>query len=36
MDIARRTAEAAGGAMRTGTSVLGGAAVELTFRPAAD
>jgi signal transduction histidine kinase len=36
MDIARRTAEAAGGAMRTATSVLGGAAVELTFRPAAD
>jgi signal transduction histidine kinase len=34
MDIARRTAESAGGAMRTGTSVLGGAAVELTFRPA--
>jgi signal transduction histidine kinase len=36
MDIARRTAEAAGGAMHTGTSALGGAAVELTFRPAAD
>jgi signal transduction histidine kinase len=36
MDIARRTAEAAGGAMRTGTSALGGAAVELTFRPAAN
>lgn len=36
MDIARRTAEAAGGAMRTGTSILGGAAVELTFRPAPD
>jgi LPXTG-motif cell wall-anchored protein len=34
MDIARRTAESAGGAMRTGTSALGGAAVELTFRPA--
>ena len=36
MDIARRTAESAGGSMRTGTSVLGGAAVELTFRPALD
>jgi signal transduction histidine kinase len=36
MDIARRTAEAAGGAMLTGTSVLGGAAVELTLRPALD
>jgi signal transduction histidine kinase len=36
MDIARRTAESGGGSMRTGTSILGGAAVELTFRPAAD
>jgi signal transduction histidine kinase len=36
MDIARRTAEAAGGAMRTGRSELGGAAVQLTFRPAED
>jgi signal transduction histidine kinase len=31
LDIARRTAEAAGGAMRLGTGALGGALVELTF-----
>lgn len=31
LDIARRTAELAGGTMKLGTSHLGGAAVELTF-----
>jgi signal transduction histidine kinase len=35
LDIARRTAEAAGGTLRQGTSPLGGALVELTF-PAVD
>ena len=31
LDIARRTAQAAGGSMRQGTGPLGGALVELTF-----
>jgi signal transduction histidine kinase len=35
LDIARRTAESAGGTLRTGTSHLGGALVELTFGPPA-
>jgi signal transduction histidine kinase len=35
LDIARRTAESAGGSMRTGTSPLGGAAVTLTLQPPA-
>ena len=34
LDIARRTAQAAGGSMRQGRSRLGGALVELTFSPA--
>jgi signal transduction histidine kinase len=33
LDIARRTAESAGGQLRTHTSNLGGAAVELTLQP---
>ena len=33
LDIARRTAEAAGGSMRTATSRLGGALVQLRFGP---
>jgi signal transduction histidine kinase len=35
LDIARRTAEAAGGSMLLGTGELGGALVELTFAPPA-
>jgi signal transduction histidine kinase len=35
LDIARRTAEAAGGGLALGTGPLGGARVELSFGPPA-